>query len=457
MKGKTKIQMIDPLTKKVKKEYEAENIITNAIKNAFGVPSQYKNQWHTNTDIQEYCKNLTTFYSKGLGGILLWDEEIVEDIETTYPPFSSKNVGRAGSAYSGSNIHRGTLNTNETGVILSGEVPIGWRNVWDFGTDKINGVTFKCLTLTHRNCGDNGWSSIVGGNESTAKIFTQQSKQIIDYGDSSTYLVAALDINKVLTAKYVSGTQWVLNTFEIPKTSALKITDVEMGSSVKSADIPITFTNSYTLRKPLNFTVYDGIAHCINILTSTTFLHTQINLSDYSIVENIKTITGSSKTLTTGDSFSRLSVVYNGYIYMCNSDYSVSKHNLNGSFVEIVSGISLMSLYKVSLCDGVLFYVLAANTITVSSEKVIEFNGSGIRYTGNVERQNTGSPISILNSGVKYPISLVNYSGSGSSSGGNNGLSLQGSNNYLGSINNLATPITKQSGFLMKIIYEILN
>lgn len=449
MKGKTKIQMIDPLTKKVKEEYEAENIITNAIKNAFGTPSQYKNQWHTNTNIKEYCKGLTPFYSNGLGGILLWDEEIVEDIETTYPPFNSKNVGRAGSDYSGSNPHRGSLNVNETGVILSGEVPIGWRNVWDFGTDKINGVTFKCLTLTHVNCGNNGWMSIVGGNETSSKIFTQQLKQIIDFGDS-TYLVAALDVNKVLTAKYVSGTQWVLNTFEIPKTSALKITDVEIGSSVKSADIPIIFANSYTLRKPLNFTVYDGVAHCINILTSKTFLHTQINLSDYSIVENVKTISGSPKTLNAGDNTSKLCVVYKGYIYMCNSDYSVSKHNLDGSFVGIVSGISLTSQYRVSLCDGVLFYVLFSNT-AVSSEKVIEFNGTSVRYIGDVG-QYMGSPISILNSGIKYPISLAIY---GSSV--NNGLTLQGSNNYLGSINNLATPIVKQSGFLMKIIYEILN
>lgn len=451
MQGKSKIQMINASTGIVEEQFEQKNIITNAMKNAFGVPSQYKNQWHANTDIQGYCKELTTFYNKGLGGILLWNEEITENADTVYPPFTTQNVGRAGSAYSGSNVYRGTLNTNETGPNLSGKIQIGWRNVWDFGTDKINGVTFKCLTLTHQNCGNNGWSSIVGGNETTAKIFTQQSKRIIDYGDSSTYLVVALDVNKFLTAKYVSGTRWVLNTFEIPKTSALKITDVEMGSSVKSADIPITFTNSYALRKPSNFTVYDGVAHCINILTSTTFLHTQINLSDYSIVEDIKTISGSPKTLSSGDVFSRLSVVYNGYIYMCNSDYSVSKHNLDGSFVEIVSGLSLAYQYKVSLCDGVLFYVLATSPTATSSEKVIEFNGSGVRYTGDIS-QYVGNPISILNSGIKYPMTLVDYSG-----GSNNGLTLQGSHNYLGSINNLAMPITKERGYTMKIIYDITN
>ena len=449
MKGRTIVQMINPSTKEVEKEYKNENIITNAIKNAFSVPSQYKNQWHINTNIQEYCKGLTPFYNKGLGGILLWDEEIPENIETVYPPFNSKNVGRAGSPYSGSNSYRGTLNTNETGVILSGETPIGWRNVWDFGTDKINNVTFKCLTLTHQSCGDNGWSSVIGGNESTAKIFTQQSNKIFDFNDGSIYLVAALDTNKILTAKYVSATNWILNTFEIPKTSALKITDVEMGSFVKSADIPITFATSYVLRKPSNFTVYDGTAHCISILTPTTLLHTQINLSDYSIVESIKSITGSSKTIATGDIFSKLSVVYNGYIYLCNSDYSVSKHNLDGSFVGIVSGISLTSQYGVSICDGILTYVLSSYP-AVSSEKVIEFNGTSVRYIGDVA-QYIGSPISILNSGVKHPIFLAKSGGTFS------GLTLQGSNNYLGSINNLATPIVKQSGFLMKIIYEILN
>jgi hypothetical protein len=445
MKGKSKIQLINPFTKKVEEEFENNNIITNAISNAFAVPTQYQNQWHTNTNIKEYCKNLTSLYTKGLGGILLWSEEIAEDAETVYPPFNTQNVGYAGSAYSGAKTMRGSFNVNESGILAG-----GWRNVWDFGTDKINDVTFKCLTLTHVNCGNNGWTSVLGGNSSDSQGFTQQSKQIVDYGDSSTFFITALDVNKILTAKYKSGTSWEISTFEIPKTSSIKITDVSIGEYLKSS-FDITFSNSYASRRPLNFTVYDGIAHCINILSPTTFLHTEVNLSDYSITESIKTITGSPKTLSTGDNFSRLCVVYNGYYYICNSDYTISKHNFDGSFVSIVSGISLTSQYKVSLCDGILFYVLATSGATVSSEKVIEFNGNNVRYSGDIG-QYIGNPISVLNSGIKYPISLGRYN-----STGNNGLTLQGSNYYLGSINNLDVPITKPNGYFMKIIYEIKN
>lgn len=445
MKGKSKIQLINPHTLKVEEQFENNNIITNAITNAFAVPTQYQNQWHTNTNIKEYCKNLTPLYKKGLGGILLWSEEIAEDVETVYPPFTTQNVGYAGGGYSGSKTMRGSFNINESGILAG-----GWRNVWDFGTDKINNVTFKCLTLTHVNCGDNGWTSVVGGNSNDAQGFVQQAKQIVDYGDSLTYLIAALDVNKFLTAKYKTGTSWEISTFEIPKTSSIKITDVAIGEALESS-FDITFANSRTSRKPLNFTVYDGVAHCINILSSTTFLHTQINLSDYSIVENVKTITGSPKILNASEYFSRLCVVYNGYYYICNSDYTVTKHNLDGSFVKIVNGITLSSQHKVSLCDGILFYVLETSGVVTSGEKVIEFNGSNVRYSGDIV-QYLGSPISVLNSGVKYPISLAKYNGSS-----NNGLTLQGSYNYLGSINNLDTPVTKPNGYLMKIIYEIKN
>lgn len=446
MKGKSKIQLINPHTLKVEEQFENNNIITNAITNAFAVPTQYQNQWHTNTNIKEYCKNLTPLYTKGLGGILLWSEEITEDIETVYPHFGTKNVGYAGGGYSGSKTMRGSFNINESGILAG-----GWRNVWDFGTDKINNVTFKCLTLTHVNCGNNGWTSVVSGNSNDAQGFVQQVRRIVDYGDTSTFFITALDVNEFLTAKYKTGTSWEISTFKIPKTSSIKITDVAIGEALKST-VDITFASSQTLRKPLNFTVYDSIAHCINILSPTTFLHTQINLSDYSIVEDIKTITGSPKTLSTaGDGFSRLCVVYNGYIYMCNSDYTVSKHNLDGTFVSVVSGISLAIQYKVSLCNGILYYTLSTSDDAISSEKVIEFNGSNVRYSGDVA-QYLVSPISILNSGIKYPISLGQYNGFG-----NNGLTLQGSYNYLGSINNLDTPVTKPAGYLMKIIYEIKN
>ena len=156
MKGKAKIQMINPFTKKVEEEFEEKNIITNAIKNAFYLPPQWQRGLTSNSGIINWQNNLCPLNRNGLGGILLWDETIPENVETVYPPMSVNNVGFAGGNYSGANALKGTLNSLETTAITG-----GWRNVWDFDTSKCNGQTIKSLSLTNVNCGNNGW--LTGG------------------------------------------------------------------------------------------------------------------------------------------------------------------------------------------------------------------------------------------------------------------------------------------------------
>ena len=141
MKGKSIIKMINPYSNKVEEEFEDENLITNAIPNAFKTSNLYKNRFFEDTTINTYIKNLTPANTNGLGGVLLWDETFTESPNTIIPPMNINNVGRAGGGYSGSNTNRGTLNIAESIAITN-----GWRNVWDFDTSKCNGKTIKSLT-----------------------------------------------------------------------------------------------------------------------------------------------------------------------------------------------------------------------------------------------------------------------------------------------------------------------
>ncbi len=61
------------------------------------------------------------------------------------------------------------------------------------------------------------------------------------------------------------------------------------------------------------------------------------------------------------------------------------------------------------------------------------------------------TPTNKIDSNLKYPLSF-GFWNSGSSN-----TAIMASNYYLGSINNLATPIVKTADFNMKIIYEITN
>ena len=70
---------------------------------------------------------------------------------------------------------------------------------------------------------------------------------------------------------------------------------------------------------------------------------------------------------------------------------------------------------------------------------------SGCSYLGTI--------ITPYSTKIKHPILWCKKQALGASSG----LTLMGTNYYLGSINNLATPIVKTADFNMKIIYEITN
>ena len=444
MKGKSIIKMINPYSNKVEEEFEDENLITNAIPNAFKTSNLYKNRFSDDTTINTFIKNLTPVNTNGLGGILLWDETFVENPNTIIPPMNIKNIGRAGSGYSGTNTNRGTLNIAESTSITN-----GWRNVWDFDTSKCNGKTIKSLTLTHRNTGNNGWGSLSDINEKESACFFQQSFPIFDLGDSNSYFVTMLADDKALYAKRLSDTQWVLNELTIPNTvTGYKITDVQIGSTVKSSDIIITFPTSRANRIPYVASIEGNIAHFVCVLSSSSIVHVKLNLLNYTVTESIKGI--STATLSTTSSYARNCVYYDGNYYLCSSSYNIFKYDLSGAQVAN-TGIVLSNGFETSVCDGNIVYLYTA-TLSKPVNSCIIYNGTNIKYLSESSSSYVGIPVNAFSNKVLYPVSLVRRS-----SNSNSGITLQGTNYYLGTINNLSSPIVKSSDFNMKIVYELTN
>jgi len=444
MKGKSIIQMINPFSKKVDEQFEDENLITNAISNAFKTSILYKSRFSDDTVINTYLKNLTPPNTNGLGGILLWDENLIESPNTIIPPMNINNIGRAGGGYSGSNTDRGTLNVIESVAITN-----GWRNVWDFDTSKCNGKTIKSLTLTHRNTGNNGWGSLSGINEKESACFFQQTAPIFDLGDSNSYFVTMLADDKALYAKRLSDTQWVLNELTIPNmVTGYKVNDVQMGTTVKSSDITVTFPVSRAYRVPYVASIEGNIAHFVCVNTSSTIIHVELNLLDYTVTENIKNI--STTTLSTSSVCARNCVYYSGNYYLCSSSYGIFKHNLSGGQIAN-TGITLSAYFETSFYNGNIVYIFAS--YPKPTNFCIMYNGTNIKYLSESVAGFTGIPVDSFSNKVLYPVSLAKRSSNNS----NSGITLQGMNYYLGTINNLSSPITKTSDFNMKIIYELTN
>jgi hypothetical protein len=449
MKGKAIIQMINPFTKKVEEEFEEKNIITNAIKNAFYLPPQWQRGLLSSSGIINWQNNLCPLNRNGLGGILLWDETIPENVETVVPPMSVNNVGFAGGNYSGANAFKGTLNSLET-VALSN----GWRNVWDFDTSKCNGKTIKCLSLTNVNCGNNGWNTYgIGNNEyassgwiiETGGFFEKEGDgdKIIGFVDS--VYESKEDYNTILCCKYLTSSSFKFYKRRKPNLNSLKINDFNLSYVSGNFDeVTVDFGVNNYYRESKNSIKIENNLHIVNYWNNTTLEHIIVNLSDYSFTRNLISTSGHSKSIST----SGAKIFFEGKYFVGCSDDSNILLDENGVFIKnLPFGAGDYYGYNFYTYDERLFFTYN-RTQNPSNERITELTEDKVKYnTGSSSR---GRGI-LVDSNLRYPLAFY-YNNENSSNSG-----IMASNYYLGSINNLATPITKTSDFNMKIIYEITD
>lgn len=150
--GRSKIELFDAENGDKVLEKTDENMVTNALQSLFDLPAEF---CITDNLSSRPCLGALAmpFYKKALSGILVFSETIPEAPDNYSPDTDllyNKLMGFAGSEYAGASTMRGTLNANESGPIEN-----GYRYVWDFPSDKANGV-IKSLCLVPRIVGDLG-------------------------------------------------------------------------------------------------------------------------------------------------------------------------------------------------------------------------------------------------------------------------------------------------------------
>lgn len=447
MKGKAIIQMINPFTKKVEEEFEEKNIITNAIKNAFYLPPQWQRGLLSNSGIINWQNNLCPLNRNGLGGILLWNETIPENIETVYPPMNVNNVGFAGGNYSGANAFKGTLNSIETVAL-----PNGWRNVWDFDTSKCNGKTIKCLSLTNVNCGNNGWLTgesveyaSSGWTIETGGFFKKESNEDKLIGFVDSIYGTKEDYNTILCCKFLNISSFKFYKKRKPNLNSLKINDFNLSSVGTNFDeVIVNFGVDNSNRKSHNSSLIGNDLHIVNYWSSSILEHIIVNLTDYSFTRNLISTTGHSKSISVYGS----KIFFDNKYWIGCADNSYIILDNNGVFLKNENlGSGNDTSYNFYVFENRLFY----NHTYIYSASNYNF------YELNIDKKRIGGASSNTSPGVKietnlkYPLSFVNWNS------GSNETGIMASNYYLGSINNLSTPIVKTSDFNMKIIYEITN
>lgn len=145
-KGKATIELTDVNTSK-KEVYEEENLVTNAVKDLFSLnPSGLMYQIESSTT--GFKEELFPIANKCYGGILLFEDRLEEDPGKYVVPSSNNVIGFASDNVNTTDYEkRGSANLAESKALEN-----GYKFVWDFSTSQANGK-ISSLALTHYKAG----------------------------------------------------------------------------------------------------------------------------------------------------------------------------------------------------------------------------------------------------------------------------------------------------------------
>lgn len=134
IKGRLKIELFDAETKKLVQRVEKENMVTNAVKNML--------QAYAATNQMGEIMPLATV---GLGGIMLFDTALTASADNVIFPSNSHLVGYGLQGVNTSNTMCGSKNALESSLKIGEDGRS--VTVWDFGTSQANG-TINAVALT---------------------------------------------------------------------------------------------------------------------------------------------------------------------------------------------------------------------------------------------------------------------------------------------------------------------
>lgn len=147
LKGKSVIELTDVRTNE-KEIYEDENLITNAVPDILRLnPSGLMYPLHSSGEAK-FKDEIFPVANKLYGGILLFENPLEEDPNNIIPPSDNPIIGYASdNVNSTDNPLRGSANLTE-----SVNLENGYKFVWDFSTSQANG-RIGSLALTHYRAG----------------------------------------------------------------------------------------------------------------------------------------------------------------------------------------------------------------------------------------------------------------------------------------------------------------
>lgn len=417
IKGHAKIELTD-VHNGGKEVIESDNIVTNGAANFMKPIGAFYNPYNNFSD-----PLVTTLY----GGLILWDGNIEEDANKYTKP---SNVSMVGNAYYG---YKNTSDVPELGSYNAFESEVASDHVkfvYDFTTNEGNGE-IACLSLVHKSTGMIGF-----GNKSGKYIDYANSVSIGTTGGAMPHYNRCMYIDKDSgNITYVIKDNNSVTLQKVKSKASSKISLFNNNGVIEERIFKKTDLHSYDSFQLSSVYIKDYFAYICSINERDNEVTlSKFNLKTFELV-NTKIDVLKSESINYG-SFN--------FMYMNNCIYIYSYNTNNFFILNIETG---EKINNVQLNDGCVY--------NISDKEFIVFNDTHDEYGAY-----------IFNS-EKMELYRINYNAYFYN--GNNAFFYSGEDGdvyntrtgfsrnpfYLGTINNLGTPVTKTADKTMKITYTL--
>lgn len=458
-KGQTVIELENVHTQE-KEIIKEENLVTNAVADIFRYNPSGLLYPMGQSSSGRFDQEIFPIANNCFGGILLFEEALVEDPNEYFASTLNPIIGYASNDVSATeNPKRGSLNQTES-IILDN----GYRFVWDFSTSQGNG-RISSLALTHYQ----GGKAYYGDAEASSNSFIQLSRHSKNLSVEDAELFIGMVEADPATNTFVSIVHKSDKSIDIVKV-------YEPLLSIGLNDTVVSLSPQVIERKTLNLTEFykgvsytnypgfydgqDGYYYGVAIQTDsknnkTILNRLKINKEDYTLSNDSWNLEGVlmyspgtyGRTNTGHLTRSICSLLDKGYLYVPSSDLTlIYKMNINNpvdiSQIELgfkssfTSGTDTrMYIYKWGK------FIRGYDFLIDEKDRVYPVKGEGLSHIS--------TPLIEIG-----PYRLGYYlSTSFSSSIFHKTLYLH--TPYLGTINNLSTPVLKTADKTMKITYTL--
>ncbi|MGN0401351.1 MAG: hypothetical protein ACI4HQ_03700 [Acetatifactor sp.] len=454
LKGESLIELTDVRTGE-KEVYRDTNMVTNALSDVINCSSA----WMADR-VYNMAQYMYPIYENLLGGVVLFPEQLEENPAKYWAPYNLDPVGFASNvANTGSDTRRGSINVNESGPVLNdaGE-KTGYKYVWDFNTAQGNGQ-IASICLTHPQAGYNWYGCEDISSDGRLKDILASRQISKKESEDSLYDTSLYTILINRSTGYAYS-----NNFEKGKLYREKVTPLNgVGGNDKSKFIKLYMADEIfdevldyqeTAFYKHNKTRFNVAVSDTEILAVSNAGNASGNAEVYWI--KIDTSTGAYTegvwTIAAQLIISKEAVAYsNGYLFWVSYDRkSVYKINLSNvaDVTQIMADFVINNLdvnnakpksIIISLPSG----VILGQGFYITDDKIHATDSSDVK--GNLYNKFGGAVIG------PYLYHFARYSSYGYYANANLSLIPQ----YLATINNLSSPVTKTADKTMKITYTL--